>query len=107
MNMIEKQAELGRTLFEINTSTMREYAEMQRSNLEKYLELNRSFAKKLPEIRDIATFMELQRVYNENLWSGVRESVQEQTELFKGAVEGSGEAVRTVFSQEEEAAPAK
>ena len=61
MNMMEKQAELGKSLYEINTSTMSEIAELSRKNIEQYFEVNRSFGEKLPEIREVSSFMELQR----------------------------------------------
>jgi len=102
MNIIEKQTELGRTLFQINTNTVREYAQMQRENVEKYFELNRSYTEKLPEIRDMGSFMELQREYNETLWNGVRESVKGQTELLKTAMEDTGKAFQEVFQGEEQ-----
>ncbi len=103
MNIIEKQTELGKTLFQINTNTVREYAQLQRENIEKYFELNRSYTEKLPEIRDLGTFMELQREYNETLWNGVRESVKEQTELLKTAMEDTGKAFQDAFQGEEQA----
>jgi len=106
MNIIEKQTELGRTLFQINTNTLREYAQMQRENMERYFELNKSYTEKLPEVRDLGTFIELQREYNETLWGGVRETVKDQTELFKTAMEDTGSALKVAFVAEtEEEAP--
>ena len=101
MNFIEKQAELGRTLFEINQNTLTELVKTSQENFRKYFELNNEFGQRLPEVKDIATFTELQREYGETLWNGVREATQTQTEILKSAVEETGEAVRKVMTPAE------
>ena len=63
MNIIEKQTELGKSLYEINTATLSEMATLTRNNIEKYFETNRTFGEKLPEVRDPSTFFNLQREY--------------------------------------------
>ena len=60
MSILEKQAELGRTLYQINSDAMRAFFEFQRENVEKYLELNRSYADKLPETQGVSEFVALQ-----------------------------------------------
>ena len=100
MNIIEKQVEMGKALFEINQNTMQELARSQQDNLKKYFELNSDFSKRLPEVNDISSFVELQREYNETLWSGIKESTQGQVDVIKTAVEESGAAVRKAFTVE-------
>ena len=51
MNVIEKQTELGKSLYAINTSTMKEYMSLQRSNIENYIEVSREFGSRLPEVK--------------------------------------------------------
>jgi len=100
MNMLQKQVEMGRALFEINQNTFQELARTQQDNFKKYMELNTDFSKRLPEVTDISTFVELQKEYNETLWTGVKDSTKGQVEVIKTAVEESGEAVRKAFTVE-------
>ena len=98
MNIIEKQSDFGRTLFEINQNTFQELFRSTQENVQKYFELNSEFGQKLPEIRDVSTFVELQREYGETLWGNVQKASQSQTEILKAAVEETGNAVRKVFA---------
>ena len=100
MNVMEKQADLGRTLFEINQNTVQEIAKSTQENVQKYFALNTEFGQKLPEIRDVSSFVELQREYGQTLWSNYQEAAQSQTEILKSAVEETGNAVRKVFAAE-------
>jgi hypothetical protein len=102
MNMIQKQADFGRTLFEINQNAMQEMVRTQQENIQKYFEMNTTFGQRLPEVRDAATFMELQREYGATLWSNIKESTQSQANILKSAAEETGEAVRKVFTAESE-----
>ena len=101
MNIIEKQAELGRSLYEINTSVMSEIAELSRKNIEQYFEVNRSFGEKLPEIREISDFLNLQREYGETLWNNAREAMESQNAILQGAFTDTREALTSAFSTEE------
>ena len=105
MNMIEKQVEVGKSLFEINKNTMSEMAELSRKNIETYFEVNRSFGEKLPEVREISTFFEMQREYGETLWNNAREAMESQNAILKGAFEETRDLLATAYSTEE--APAK
>ena len=98
MNIIEKQADFGRTLFEINQNTFQELFRSSQENIQKYFELNGEFGQKLPEVRDVPSFVELQREYGETLWGNLRQAGQSQTEILKAAVEETGNAVRKVFA---------
>jgi predicted metal-binding protein len=60
--------------------------------------LNSTFGKRLPEVTDISTFVELQREYGSTLWENTKEATQNQTEIMKSALTEAGEAVRKVFN---------
>lgn len=98
MNIIQKQSDFGRTLFEINQNAMQEMLRTQQENIQKYVELNTTFGQRLPEVRDVTSFMELQREYGETLWSTIKDSTQSQAGILRSAVEETGEAVRKVFT---------
>jgi hypothetical protein len=102
MSIRDRQAELGKNLFQINANTLRGLAELSRDNVEKYFELNASYWDRLPDVEGFSGFMELQRKYNESIWEGVKESAQSQADLFKDAMEESSEALRAAFAPEEE-----
>ena len=55
MNIMQKQADFGRTLFEINQNAMQEMIRTQQENIQKYFAMNTAFGQRLPEIRDVAT----------------------------------------------------
>ena len=105
MNMIQKQVEMGRALFEINQNTFQELARTQQDNIKKYFELNTDFSKRLPEVNDISSFVELQREYNETLWAHTKSSFEAQTELLKGAFGNTREALKEAYTFETEEAP--
>lgn len=107
MNIIEKQTELGKSLYEINTSTMKEYFELQKNSFEQYVAMNREFGAKLPELKDISSAIELQKEYNETLWAHTKSSFNAQSELLKGAFSNTREALKTAYTFEtaEEEAP--
>ena len=104
MSVIENQMKLGRELFEINTHVARRMTEITGDAIKQYFETNQDFAKRLGEVRDITTFMDLQREYGETLYNGVTERMQTRGEVLKEAVERGGEAMRTAFSQATEEA---
>ena len=97
-NPFEKQANLGRELFELNADTVRRITELSSENFKKYMELNQDFAQKLPEVSDISTFVELQREYGQTLWEGVREDLSARGSIVREAVEQTGGLIRGVFT---------
>lgn len=101
MNPFEKQAKLGRELFELNTDTVRRITELSTENFQKYMQLNQDYAQKLPQIRDISSFVELQRDYGQNVWEGVREDLKVRGSIVREAVEHTGGLIRGVFSSED------
>ena len=105
MSIIEKQTELGKSLYEINSSTMKEYFELQRESFDKYVEMNREFGAKLPEIKDLGSAIELQKEYNETLWAHTKSSFEAQSELLKGAFGSTRDAFKEAYTFELEDAP--
>ena len=102
MSIIERQTELGRSIVEINTNTLRELVTLQRENFEKYFSTNRSFGEKLPEINGVSSFFSLQREYGETLWGNVREAVETQNGIFRGAFDETRLAFEKAFNTTEE-----
>ena len=98
MNIIERQTELGKSLYDINVNALKEFAALQRENIEQYLETNRAFGEKLPAVKDVSGFVELQREYGASLWSNVKHSFENQNELFRTAIEETREALKQALS---------
>lgn len=103
MSRIEKGAQLGRDLFDLNNTTWGKIAQLSGDNFKNYLELNQSYFAKLPEVSDVSSFVELQRTYGQDLWDGVQADLQARGEIIREAVEQTGGLVRGVFSAEENA----
>ncbi len=105
MNIVERQTQLGRSLYEINTQAMTEAADLARKNVEQYFEVNRTFGERLPEVREISTFFEMQREYGETLWNNAREAMEAQSALFQSTMTETREAFETAFKAEEAPKP--
>ena len=101
MNAIEKQMELARELMELNAQWFQKIAEFDGQNVQKYVELNQTFAQRLPEVRDVQSFVELQREYGETLWNSTQEVVQTRGDLMREAVEANTKAVQGAFAAAE------
>ncbi|MEQ8693564.1 MAG: phasin family protein [Pseudomonadales bacterium] len=99
MNPIEKQMELGRELMELNAQWFQKIAEFDGQNVQKYVELNQTFAQRLPEVKDVASFVELQREYGETLWNSTQEVVQARSEMVREAFEANTNAVKSAFAE--------
>ncbi len=104
MNILEKQAELGRKLFDINMNAVAELIKTQQDGMIAYLDSNTEYGKKLPEVKDVSTAMELGREYSETVWGNFRSSSEAQVSIVRSAVEEAGEAVRASFKAEGETA---
>jgi hypothetical protein len=89
MNMIEKQVEFGKKMFEINQNTFQAMVSHQQ------------FGQKLPEVKDVTSFMELQKDYGQSLWGGVKESTKTQVEILKSSFEETSTVVTSVFTPSE------
>jgi len=105
MSRIEKGAQLGRDLFDLNNTTWTKIVQLSSENLKTYLELNQSYFAKLPEVRDVGAFVELQRSFGQDLWEGLQTDLQARGEIIREAVEQTGGLVRGVFNAEENAEP--
>lgn len=104
MNFMEKQAELGRKLFEINMNAVGELIKTQQDGMLAYLESNSEYGKKLPEVKDVNTAMELSKEYGETVWTNFRSASESQASIVRSALEEAGEAVRASFKMDSEAA---
>jgi hypothetical protein len=100
MSMIQKQVELARELFELNASTVRRLFELQTEGVKQYFETNQEVARKLPEIKDVSSFVELQREYGETLWANTQENWQTRGDVLRTAVETAGVKMREAFTPE-------
>lgn len=98
MNAFEKSAQVGRELFEINAETLRKITELSAENFKKYMELNQDYLQKLPEVRELSGFVELQRDYNEKLWKGMQDDLKARGEIVREAVEETGGVIRGAFN---------
>ena len=101
MNMIERQMRLGRDLMELNVEWFRKFAEYDVENVRKFVEFNQEFAGRLPEVRDVQSFVELQREYGQQLWNGTQEAFQGRVEMMREAAEHTGETFRAAWNTEE------
>jgi len=101
---MENQIKAGRELFEINTQVARRMSEIAGEGIKQYFETNQTFAKRLGEVRDVTSFVELQRDYSKTLYNGLTERLQTQGEVVKDAVERGGEVLRGAFTSAEVAA---
>ena len=101
MNVIEKQTELTKSLFNINSGALKEFTSQQKANVEKYLETNKSFGERLPEVRDISGFLTLQREYGESLWANAKSALETQNELVKTTFEETRDAFKLAMTSNE------
>jgi hypothetical protein len=104
MNVIEKQSKLGKDIFEINTNTLKELASLQKDNIEKYFDANRAYGEKLPEVKDVTSFVSLQREYTEGIWNGVKDAVSAHTGIVRGAFEETRHAFEEAYTTTSKAA---
>ena len=105
MNTMEKQAAFGREWLELNMGTLRRLAEVQTVRVQNVFETNRTFAQKLPEVKDVTSFMNLQREYGEAMWTELAEGMKANGEVLRDALEGVGALLRDAFAVEEPKAP--
>jgi hypothetical protein len=101
MNVIEKQTELTKSLFNINSGALKEFTSQQKANVERYLETNKSFGERLPEVRDISAFLTLQREYGESLWANAKSALETQNELVKTTFEETRDAFKLAMTTDE------
>ena len=103
MSILEKQMKLGRDLFEINTGVVRQMVELQANGVRQYFETNQEYVSKLPEVRDVSSFVQIQRGYGQALWSDAQSNLRTGGSVLKSAVENTGTALREAFTASPEA----
>ena len=101
MNLIESQIKFSRELFELNTNALRQLVALTTEENKRLLEMGREFGSRLPEVKDVTSFVELQREYAQQLWSGAQESFKTRGELLRETVEQAGTTFRDAFQPEE------
>lgn len=101
MNPFEKQIQLGRDLMELNSEWVRKLAEFDSSNVSNFIQFNQDFAGKLPEVKDVQGFIDLQREYGEQLWNGTQEVLKTRGEMLRDVMNENNETIRNAFSAEE------
>ena len=120
MNVIERQTELTKLLYSINSAAIKEFASQQKANVEKYMATNKSFGEKLPDIKGVTELFSLQREYGESLWANAKTAFETQNDLVKATFEETRGAFKVAITAEKamaasveatpvkaEAAPAK
>ena len=100
MSIFEKQTVLSKSLYEINTNTVKELVGLQRDNIQKYFETNKDFGSRVSEVTDINTFVSLQKEYGQTLWSNAKGAVEAQNGIVKGAFVDSKDAFKSAFQNE-------
>lgn len=97
MSFIEKQVQFGRELLDLNAQTFRKLAELQVEGLKNYFETNQEYVRKLPEVRSVASFVELQQDYGKTLWTGVQDDLTTRGEIARDVVETAGSLIRGAY----------
>ena len=105
MNPFEQQMKLGRDLMELNSEWFRKLAEFDSRNFNDYVQFNQDFAGRLPEVKDIGGFVDLQREYGEQLWNSTQETMKVRGEMLRDAFNAGNETIRKAFSPEAEEKP--
>lgn len=101
--MGQKVGQVGRDLVEINVETVRKLAELSADNLRRYIDLNKDYFEKLPSVRAVNAYVDLQRTYNTGLWNGFRDDLRARSDILRAAAERTGSVVRGAFVASEAA----
>lgn len=104
MKILERQTELGRSLYEINTSTLRNYVRLQLDSVHKYLETNRDFGNRIAQVDHFSTLAQVQREYSEILFQNAFEAVEAQNQVLEDALNHTKDAFQAAFGGGETAA---
>ncbi|MFM8355828.1 MAG: hypothetical protein ACKOBM_13120 [Gammaproteobacteria bacterium] len=100
----QKVGQVGRDLVEINAETVRKLAELSADNLRRYIDLNKDYFEKLPSVRAVGAYVDLQRTYNTGLWNSFRDDLRARGDILRSAAERTGTVVRGAFAGSEGAA---
>lgn len=107
MNPFEQQMKLAREMMELNADWFRKLAEFDSQNFNNYVEFNRDFASRLPEVKDVQSFVELQREYGEQLWNNTQQALKTRAEMQREAFAANNEILRKAFSPRTQEDPAE
>jgi len=97
MSILKRQTTLGKSLYEINTNTVKELVSLQRDNVQQYFDVNKDFGSRISEIKGVTSFVNLQKEYNQTLWNNAKGAVVAQNEIVKGAFVETQDAVKLAF----------
>lgn len=100
MNPFEQQMKLGRELMDLNTEWFRKLAEFDSKNFSSYIQFNQDFAGRLPEVKDIQGFIELQREYGKQLWNNTQEALKTRGDMQREAFKANNDIIRQAFTSE-------
>lgn len=103
MSILKRQTVLGKSLYEINTNTVKELVNLQKDNVQNYFSVNKDFGARISEIKDVTSFVNFQKEYNQTLWNNAKGAVEAQNEIVKDAFSDTRNAVKLAFVQETEA----
>ncbi len=107
MNPFEQQMKLARELMELNAEWFRKLAEFDSKNFGNYIQFNQDFASRLPDVKDIQGFVELQREYGEKLWNNTQEVMKSRGDMLRDAFNANNETIRKAFAPATEETQAK
>ncbi|MBL4679604.1 MAG: hypothetical protein JKY88_02625 [Pseudomonadales bacterium] len=97
MSILKRQTTLGKSLYEINTNTVKELVSLQRDNVQQYFDVNKDFGSRISEIKGVTGFVNLQKEYNQTLWNNAKGAVVAQNEIVKDAFIETQDAVKLAF----------
>ena len=98
MSIFQKQAQLARTLYQINKAALSEYSQIQRHNIGKYVELNKNYGEQLPSLKSVKGLISLQREYSNMIWNGVKVSANSQRQLLQNTLQNTGSALIEAYT---------
>lgn len=99
MNLIEKQTQVTRELYQINAETLKALFGLTGEGLTRLVSLNTEFMRDLPQSRDPGQFFEMQREYGRTLLQGVREDLEQRGEILKSAFSRTTDVLRGAWTE--------
>lgn len=104
MNLIERQSQVTRELYEINVDTMQQLASLTREGIARYVSLNTDYLQKLGDRPGPAEWLELQQSYGASLLEGWRQDAEQGGRIMSSALERATSALRHAWSDAAETA---
>ena len=94
MNLFERQLNLSRRIFEENMQTMQRINELDTSSFAHQLEANQDFVNSLTNVRDMASFTDLQRRFAEQIWGEYQGAMETRAEIVRENMERIGQIMQ-------------